>query len=57
MLSIPTCVTAATLSQFPNASRSRVTVRNVPTSLVGCAPGAPTIELAGESLRKRHSTP
>ena len=41
VLSIPTCVTPTALSQSRNASRSRVTVRNVRTSLVGYAPGAP----------------
>ena len=43
----PTCVAPASHSQSRNASRSRVTVRNVRTSLVGRAPGEPT---------RRHAT-
>src|SRR5271167_989135 len=38
---MPTCVTPAAASQSRKTSRSRVTVRNVRTSLVGRSPGAP----------------
>src|SRR3954463_6196225 len=41
VLSMPTCVTLAAVSQSRNASSSRLTVRNVCTSLRARAPAAP----------------
>src|SRR4051795_3152960 len=41
VLSMPTCVTPAAVSQSRNASSSRLTVRNVRTSLRARAPAAP----------------
>ena len=48
---MPTCVTPAAASQSRKTSRSRVTVRNVRTSLVGRSPGAP---IRRHSLRRWH---